>query len=124
VTVFSDLVPVFRIFDVAKALEFYRDFLGMTVVWEHRFEPTLPLYMEVERDGLVLHLSEHYGDSLPGSTIRVKVQGLTDFHAELTGKQYGYLRPASNVMRTISSSSCSTRSETSCGSMSPSRTRR
>ncbi len=92
-TVFSDLVPVFRIFDVAKALEFYRDFLGMTVVWEHRFEPTLPLYMEVERDGLVLHLSEHYGDSLPGSTIRVKVQGLADFHAELTGKQYGYLRP-------------------------------
>ena len=71
-TSFSDLVPIFRIFDVAKALEFYRDYLGMAVAWEHRFEPSLPLYMEVRRDGLVLHLSEHYGDALPGSTIRVK----------------------------------------------------
>ncbi|MDO9338506.1 MAG: glyoxalase superfamily protein [Caulobacter sp.] len=92
-TTFSELVPVFRILDVAKALEFYRDYLGMTVAWEHRFEPTLPLYMQVERDGLVLHLSEHYGDALPGSTIRVKVKGLAAFHAELKGKQYGYLRP-------------------------------
>ncbi|RYF94283.1 MAG: VOC family protein [Caulobacteraceae bacterium] len=90
---FSELVPVFRILDVAKALEFYRDYLGMTVAWEHRFEPTLPLYMQVERDGLVLHLSEHYGDALPGSTIRVKVKGLAALHAELKGKQYGYLRP-------------------------------
>lgn len=30
-------VPIFRIFDVAKAREFYVDYLGMTVDWEHRF---------------------------------------------------------------------------------------
>lgn len=92
-TAFSDLVPIFRIFDVAKALEFYRDYLGMTVAWEHRFADDLPLYMQVERDGLVLHLSEHHGDALPGSAIRVRTSGLADYHAELKAKSYRYLRP-------------------------------
>ena len=32
-------VPVLRSFDEAKAREFYVDFLGFTVEWEHRFEP-------------------------------------------------------------------------------------
>lgn len=30
-------IPMFRIFDVAKAKEFYCDFLGFTADWEHRF---------------------------------------------------------------------------------------
>lgn len=36
------------------------------VDWEHRFEPGFPLYLQVSRDGLVLHLSEHHGDGSPG----------------------------------------------------------
>ena len=36
--------PILRIFDEAKAKEFYVDFLGFKVDWEHRFEPGLPLY--------------------------------------------------------------------------------
>jgi catechol 2,3-dioxygenase-like lactoylglutathione lyase family enzyme len=31
--------PILRIFDEAKAREFYVDFLGFKVDWEHRFEP-------------------------------------------------------------------------------------
>jgi hypothetical protein len=30
-------IPIFRIFDVAKAKEFYVGFLGFQVDWEHRF---------------------------------------------------------------------------------------
>jgi catechol 2,3-dioxygenase-like lactoylglutathione lyase family enzyme len=86
-------IPVFRIFDVAKAKEFYIDYLGFRIDWEHRFEPGLPLYMQVSRGGLVLHLSEHYGDACPGSAIFVRVKGLAEFHAELAGKNYGYQRP-------------------------------
>jgi hypothetical protein len=33
---------------------------------EHRFEPGFPLDLQVSRDGLVLHLSEHHGDGSPG----------------------------------------------------------
>jgi len=56
-------IPILRIFDEAKAREFYVDFLGFTVDWEHRFNDDAPLYMQVSRDGCVLHLSEHYGDA-------------------------------------------------------------
>ena len=65
-------VPILRIFDVAKAKEFYLGYLGLRADWEHRFEPALPLYMLVSRDGCVLHLSEHY---------------------ELNRKNYAYQRP-------------------------------
>jgi catechol 2,3-dioxygenase-like lactoylglutathione lyase family enzyme len=78
---------------VAKAREFYLDFLGFTLDWEHRFEPELPMYMQVSRAGLVLHLSEHHGDCCPGSTVFVKMDGIEAFHRELGEKRYGYNRP-------------------------------
>jgi hypothetical protein len=33
----------------------------------------VPLYMQVSREGCVLHLSEHYGDATPGATAFVRV---------------------------------------------------
>jgi hypothetical protein len=59
--------PILRIFDEAKARQFYLDFLGFKVDWEHRLEPDLPLYLQVSREGCVLHLSEHHGDCSPGA---------------------------------------------------------
>src|SRR5690349_4182951 len=57
---FGKTTPILRSFDEAKAREFYVGFLGFKVDWEHRFEPDTPLYMQVSRDGCVLHLSEHH----------------------------------------------------------------
>src|SRR4051794_28673313 len=54
-------IPILRIFDEAKAREFYLDFLDFHLDWEHRFAPDLPLYCQVSRSGLMLHLSEHHG---------------------------------------------------------------
>ncbi len=90
---FQQAIPILRIFDVAKAREFYCDFLGFVVTMEQRHEPDLPLYMAIERSGLELHLSEHHGDASPGSTAFVWMAGVRTFHAELTAKQYGYGRP-------------------------------
>jgi hypothetical protein len=86
-------IPILRIFSVEKAREFYVGFLGFTVDWEHRFEPTAPLYMQVSRGGLALHLSEHHGDACPGSTVLVRMTGLAGYHREITAKGYAYLRP-------------------------------
>ena len=58
--------PILRIFDEAKAREFYVQYLGFRVDWEHRFEPDLSVYMQVSRDACILHLSEHHGDGSPG----------------------------------------------------------
>ena len=85
--------PILRIFDEAKAKEFYVGFLGFTVDWEHRFEPGAPLYMQVSRDGCVLHLSEHHGDATPGSAMRVEVDDIDALHRELTEKRYTFARP-------------------------------
>lgn len=86
-------VPILRIFDVAKAYEFYRDYLGFTVDWEHRFEPGLPLYAQVSRAAATLHLSEHHGDGTPGTTLWIAVDDIGALHAELASKQYGFARP-------------------------------
>lgn len=68
---FMSVVPILRIFDVAKADEFYQGFLGFKVDWDHRFDDNAPLYRQVSRGDLVLHLSEHHGDGSPGARLRV-----------------------------------------------------
>ena len=90
---FHPPVPILRILDEAKAREFYLGFLGFTVDFEHRFEPGAPLYLGVSRGGCKLHLSEHHGDGIPGSAIRVLVDDLEAYHEELTAKRYKYYRP-------------------------------
>lgn len=89
----SAAIPIVRIFSVEKAKEFYVDFLGFTLDWEHRFEADLPLYAQVSRSGLTLHLSEHHGDASPGSTTFVPVEDIDALHAELHAKAYAFARP-------------------------------
>lgn len=90
---FLATIPLLRIFSVEKAREFYIDYLGFAVDWEHRFEPTLPLYMQVSRGGFRLHLTEHHGDCTPGAKIFVEMTGIATLHAELAARKYSYLRP-------------------------------
>ena len=86
-------VPILRIFDVVKAVEFYEGYLGFSVDWQHRFGANTPVYMQVSRGGLVLHLSEHHGDGTPGTILRACIRGLDGFHAELGAKGYRYMNP-------------------------------
>ena len=86
-------VPILRIFDVEKAKDFYVGFLGLHVDWEHRFDPAAPLYMQVSRVDLILHLTEHHGDCCPGSTVFVSTTNLDRLHQELMSKRYAYMRP-------------------------------
>jgi catechol 2,3-dioxygenase-like lactoylglutathione lyase family enzyme len=79
----SDAIPILRSFDEAKAKAFYVEFLGFKLDWEHRFEPGFPLYMQVSRGGLRLHVSEHHGDATPGSTTFIDMHGLDALLAEL-----------------------------------------
>ena len=87
------VTPILRIFDEAKARQFYVDYLGFTVDWEHRFAPDLPLYLQIARDGCVLHLSEHHGDCCPGAALRIVVDDIDALYAGLTARHYGYARP-------------------------------
>lgn len=86
-------IPIIRIFDEAKAKEFYLDFLGMSLDWEHRFEPDSPIYLQVSRGDLVFHLSEHSGDCSPGSKTFVNMDAIDALHREITSKGYRHSRP-------------------------------
>jgi len=94
---FFATIPVIRMFDVGKAKEFYVDFLGFKIDWEGHIFEGAPLYMQLSRDGLTLHLSEHHGDSAPGATTLVRTRGIEKFHAELLGKDYKYNRPSLDI---------------------------
>jgi catechol 2,3-dioxygenase-like lactoylglutathione lyase family enzyme len=92
-TRFTRTIPTLRIFDTAKAREFYIEFLGFKVDFEHRFEPDLPLFMQISLDDVILSLSEHHGDGSPGAKIVIEMTGLAAYNAGLLAKQYGYARP-------------------------------
>ncbi|MCR8842061.1 VOC family protein [Paenibacillus sp. SC116] len=87
------VTPIFRIFDEHKAKEFYLEFLGFQLDWEHRYESDFPLYMQISNNKLTLHLTEHYGDCSPGSAIRIEITGIEEFHQTLLNKNYKYSRP-------------------------------
>lgn len=90
---FEQAVPIIRIFDVAKAHEFYLGFLGFKVDWEHRYGENFPLYTQISRGGLRLHLSEHAGDATPGGNMVIYMDGAEAFQRELASKHYRYMKP-------------------------------
>jgi uncharacterized glyoxalase superfamily protein PhnB len=87
-------IPIIRIFDESKAKEFYLGFLGMTLDWEHRFKADLPIYMQVSKDSLVFHLSEHSGDGTPGTKILVNTDSLDTLFNEVTATEYRHSKPS------------------------------
>ena len=87
------VIPILRIFDYKKAVEFYVDWLGFKIDWEHKFEEGMPIYMQVSGDGITLHLSEHSGDCSPGARVYIECVGLKYYHRKLIEKKYKYNRP-------------------------------
>lgn len=77
----TDVVPILRVADAAVASAWYRR-LGFTRVFEHRFEPDLPAYVGLRRDGAQLHLSEHTGDAHPFGLVFLWVDDIDDVAAE------------------------------------------
>lgn len=87
------VVPVLRSFDEHKALEFYVDFLGFKVDFRHRFGDDFPLYMGLSHSGCELHLSEHFGDGVPGVHIRIATDDVYGLARELAAKNYRNAKP-------------------------------
>ena len=74
-------------------MEFYLGFLGFTLDWQHRFGDNFPLYAQVSRASVILHLSEHHGDACPGAAVMIHMRGIDDYHRELTARDYRYAKP-------------------------------
>ncbi len=89
----SAAVPILRSFNEAEAKDFYLRYLGFSVVFEHRFEKDLPLYMEIIRDDCILHVSEHHGDATPGARIRIQFPNVDALQSEISARGHSRLRP-------------------------------
>ncbi|MEE8056518.1 MAG: glyoxalase superfamily protein [Pseudomonadales bacterium] len=90
--------PILRSFDETKAKEFYVEFLGFNIDWEHRFEENTPLYMQLSKGNCILHISEHHGDSSPGTSLRIGISDLEQYQQELLSKKYKFSRPGIEKM--------------------------
>lgn len=86
-------IPVLRSFAEDKAREFYEGWLGFRTDWEHRFAPGMPLYLQLSRGGVIVHVSEHHGDAVPGGTAFVRMTGIEAYHRELHARPYANMRP-------------------------------
>jgi uncharacterized glyoxalase superfamily protein PhnB len=95
---FSKPIPILRSFDETKALEYYVEFLGFKVDWAHRFEDNTPLYMQLSLGETIIHISEHYGDSTPGSHMRIELNDVEAYCRELNAKKYRHARPGFQLM--------------------------
>jgi hypothetical protein len=89
----TSVIPIFRIFDYDKAIEFYVKWMGFVIEWEHRFDDS-PVYMQVVLKDIRLHLSEHHGDASPGARVFISdFPGLVNYHKMLMEKNYKYNKP-------------------------------
>jgi catechol 2,3-dioxygenase-like lactoylglutathione lyase family enzyme len=76
------VMPTLRITDYAASRRFYVEGLGFQIDWEHRFEPRLPVFMQVSRDGLAFFLTEHTGDCPVGGLIHLYVSDVDAWFVE------------------------------------------
>ena len=79
-------------YDVAATIRFYIDYLGCSL--DHQSgSGDRPVYMEVSRDGMSLHLSSHHDDGTPGTAVLVEVRNIDALHAELHQRGYPFFNP-------------------------------
>lgn len=95
-------IPTFRILDYEKAMKFYVEGLGFNIDWEHRFGPKEPVYMQISRNGLSLHLSENKRYEI-GVIVFVDCKGLEELYLEFRKRnpQIELLRPKKTNWQTI-----------------------
>jgi catechol 2,3-dioxygenase-like lactoylglutathione lyase family enzyme len=77
----EELIPIFQVSDAKKTAAWYVR-LDFEIEGEHRFAPTLPLYLFLRRGDARLHLSEHKGDGRPGSLVYLWVDDVDAIAAE------------------------------------------
>jgi catechol 2,3-dioxygenase-like lactoylglutathione lyase family enzyme len=77
----EELVPIFYVRDGHETAKWYAR-LGFVIEGEHRFEPTLPLYLFLRRGANALHLSEHKGDARPNTLVYFYVNDVDEIAAE------------------------------------------
>ena len=75
-----------RITNYRVSRTYYTELLGFQVDWERCFDPEMAVCMQVSRDGMALHLTEHADDCEVGGLVRVFVPDVDAWYADLRRK--------------------------------------
>lgn len=86
------VVPILRMYDVAATIRLYIDYLGCSLDWQAG-EGDRPIYLQVSRDGMRLHLSSHHDDGTPRTAVLVEVRNIDALHTELHKRGYSFFNP-------------------------------
>jgi len=90
------VIPALRITNYERAKAFYVGKLGFTLEWEHRFEPTFPVFMSISRDGMRLYLTEHTGDCEVGGLVHFLIPSVDLWHREFRERGVQATDPPNN----------------------------
>jgi len=80
------VVPALRITNYERSKTFYVNQLGFGVEWEHRFEPNVPVFMSVARDGMQVYLTEHSGDCQVGGLVHFVIEDVDAWFREFAAR--------------------------------------
>jgi catechol 2,3-dioxygenase-like lactoylglutathione lyase family enzyme len=83
---FQPAIPVIGVLSAQLAKDFYISFLGFAFDWGEP-HPERPMYAQISRSGVAIHLNEHERAASPGSEIFIRMNGLEAFHRELSTKR-------------------------------------
>jgi catechol 2,3-dioxygenase-like lactoylglutathione lyase family enzyme len=88
----ASLVPFLRAADARESAAWWAR-LGFEIEWEHRFAPSLPLFLALRRDDAQLFLSEHRGDARPDTLLYLYVEDVdavaSAFRAKAANTEWG-----------------------------------
>ena len=89
---FGPVYPILRMYDLEATRRFYVEYLGCVVDWQAGGGDA-PIYLQVSRGDLVLHLSSHHNDGTPGSVILIEIDDVDRLHHELARRDYPFGNP-------------------------------
>jgi catechol 2,3-dioxygenase-like lactoylglutathione lyase family enzyme len=89
----DEAIPVLHVSDAPRAADWYKR-LGYEEEWTHRFEPGMPAFVSLARNGAArLFLSEHRGDASPDTLFYMRVSGVDavakEFGAQIIDQPWG-----------------------------------
>jgi catechol 2,3-dioxygenase-like lactoylglutathione lyase family enzyme len=90
---FQSTISMLRVADARKSGEFYCSLLGFSKSWEFCDEEGCPIFLEVTRDNVSFHLSEHEGDGPMGLQVYVNVADAPALHEEVTSRDVSLHEP-------------------------------
>lgn len=91
------VIPALRVGSYKVSQVFYGK-LGFKELWKHQFEPNLPVFASIARDGMEIFLTEHTGDCQFGGLIHFYVPNVDELYAEFQRRGVQVNEPPSNSL--------------------------